>query len=121
MAKNKTWDGKCPECVSAGLKSKVRPKTDIAIPLVHIIPNKFYDEDGKWHNHSRHKSEQYECDQGHLFSVTINTKCWCGHGHNGFMVESNSTLRIDTNGNVGIGDPPGVLPEELHIVGEVHG
>ena len=111
------WNGKCPECVSAEIRSKVRRPEVIFSHDVYHIPNKFYDEDGKWHDHDRHKSEQYKCDNGHAFHVTTNTKCWCGYGHNGVMVRSNTTLHITTDGNVGIGCSG--ASKELHIVGDV--
>ena len=111
------WNGKCPECVSANLRSKVRYPQVTFMHAVYHIPNNFMTKTANCMTIDRHKSEQYECDNGHSFHVTTNTKCWCGYGHNGVMVRSNTTLHITTDGNVGFG--PGCASKELHIVGDV--
>ena len=81
---------KCPECVAAGLTSEVRalgPRKPIRVPGAK--PEKFWDEDGEFHDHHRAVSgwkQRYKCNQKppHHFTVeSESTECWCGYPTSG--------------------------------------
>ena len=68
---------KCPECVEAGIKSRVYPRGGA---VTAMIIDTYYDEEGKYHCHDpNHRSGNYDCNQGHSFvRITRNVCPTCG-------------------------------------------
>ena len=66
---------KCPECVELGLRSTVT----VGVGMTTLMnTHQFYDEDGKYHFHDpNHSSTSYTCSQGHEWSTSHVSKCWC--------------------------------------------
>lgn len=67
---------KCKECESQNLKSTVREGIS-SVTALHSSP--FYDEDGKYHLHSRNtRTTNYTCSNGHNWKTKSGCSCWCG-------------------------------------------
>lgn len=70
---------KCPECVRLGLTSNVYFAGYARTTLMGI--NRFYDEEGKLHEHNGNKRRQdYTCSNHHKFEAETSKSCWCGWG-----------------------------------------
>jgi len=71
---------KCPECINLKLKSKVFELNSVAT-LAHCPP--YYDVDGNRHIHdSNYSTDNYECTNGHRWSIVSKKECWCGWPNN---------------------------------------
>ena len=63
---------KCPECITAGQRSKVY----LNGVRYKVSSNQYFDEDGIWHNHD--VCEQcYRCDNKHFFIIFSTDSCNC--------------------------------------------
>ncbi len=73
---------KCPKCVKLGLKSTITPRHGArACPAVMTFRMDYYDEEGKYHNHTPPNSwdyDEYHCSNKHNFTILGATSCWCG-------------------------------------------
>jgi len=73
---------KCPKCVKLGLKSTVTiDHSPRMIPAINIIPHTYYDEEGKYHDHTTPNSwdyMRYHCSNKHNFITTHARTCSCG-------------------------------------------
>lgn len=68
-----TFDGRCPVCVEANVKSKVFDRGTVAT-LLGWHP--FYDEDGVHHSHDLNRRKTaYQCSNGHSFGVEKYQHC----------------------------------------------
>lgn len=67
---------KCPTCVEQGLRSTVTEGPSLTTAMAY---QPFYDEEGRYHVHDMNRqTTEYECSNGHAWSVTGIRPCWCG-------------------------------------------
>lgn len=73
---------KCPKCEQLGLKSTVTIRHGVrAVPAVMTYTYDYYDEEGKYHNHTSPNSwdyDEYHCSNKHNFTILHATSCDCG-------------------------------------------
>lgn len=66
----------CKECQKAGLQSRVFV-VGSSMTLAYTAP--FYDEKGNRHVHDPNATAtSYRCDNGHEWSESSRSSCWCG-------------------------------------------
>lgn len=69
---------KCKECTKKGIKSNVFIGQSSTTLMSHIP---FYDYNGKYHNHDPNAiTTLYSCSNGHDWSESSHSECWCGWG-----------------------------------------
>jgi hypothetical protein len=85
---------RCPVCVEEKKTSTVRLDLQNGrwetVPAVYFEPDEFYDEDGRYHNHTgtaRSPTKSFKCSNDHKFKVTKEPGCWCGHGRRPDLVQ----------------------------------
>jgi len=65
----------CPYCIKEGKKSTLNVPQKLDPGMGHFI-KEFFDEEGGYHNHdSKKKCFNYECSNGHEFTVFVFDKC----------------------------------------------
>lgn len=68
----------CEECQKEGLKSTIRIGVSSST-LAYCPP--FYDEEGRLHHHDPNiNTINYSCSNGHNFSKSSKSRCWCEEG-----------------------------------------
>ena len=66
----------CQECKAEGKKSRVEVGVT-SRTAAYYAP--FYDEEGKYHDHDGNVgSTRYSCSNGHQWSESSRSSCWCG-------------------------------------------
>lgn len=74
----------CPECTTAGAKSKIVRSYrggGATMDLGPPEPKFYFDDDNREHDHDENYQERragYTCSNGHTFTVNRTIPCWCG-------------------------------------------